>query len=110
MRLAHSDGYIQGSGVRIRARHPVVAAHLIGDRVVVVYDWMAFEPGTPARNLYCYGLNGEELWRAGDIGMGATDAYTAVLKEEPLWLGNFAGFDCQIDPTTGKVLDRSFTK
>jgi hypothetical protein len=110
MRLSHSDGYIQGPRVRIRATHPVHAAHLVGDHVLVVYDWMAFKRDAPARNLYCYDLSGQELWRAEDIEMGAADAYTSITREDPLWVGNFAGFDCRIDAATGKVVEKCFTK
>lgn len=110
MRLSYSNRIIQGPGVRIRAAHPVLEAHLVEGRVLVVYDYMAFARDAPARNLYCYDMAGEELWRADDIGMGPTDAYTNVVRKEPLWVGNFAGFDCLIDLATGKVSEKRFTK
>lgn len=110
MRISHSEEFIQGPGFRIQAAHPVLEAHLIGNRVLVVYDYMAFARDAPARNLYCYAPSGEELWRAEDIGMGATDAYTNVLREEPVWVGNFAGFDCRIELANGKVSEKRFTK
>lgn len=110
MHLSHSDGYIQGPGLRIRAAHPVLEAHLVGNSVLVLYDWMAFGRDAPARNLYCYSLTGEELWRAEDIRMGPTDAYTNVIREDPFWVGNFAGCDCRIDLANGKVAEILFTK
>jgi hypothetical protein len=110
MRIFHSERFIEGPGFRFRAAHPVLEAHLVGNRVLVVYDYMAFERGAPARNLYCYALTGEELWRAEDIGMGPTDAYTNVVREEPVWVGNFAGFDCRIDLANGRVAEKRFTK
>jgi hypothetical protein len=110
MRLSQVNGWIEGPNVRLRAEHPVVAACLVGERVVVVYDYMAFPKGAPARNLFCYDFAGNQVWRASDIGMGATDGYTDITSEAPLWVGNFAGFNCRIDEQTGKVLERSFTK
>lgn len=110
MRLSSSDHHVVGPGVRFRVRHPVLAAHLIGERVFVIYDWMAFDKDAPARNLFCYDRTGTELWRAEDIGMGEADAYTNVTQELPLWAGNFVGCECRIDEASGKVLETCFTK
>ena len=110
MRLDHSDGHIHGPGVRFPVEHPVLEAHLIGEQVVVIFDWMAFDAAAAARNLFCYDLAGKPLWRAEDVGMGSSDAYTAVVQEAPLWVGNFSGFACRIDEASGKVLERRFTK
>jgi hypothetical protein len=71
---------------------------------------MAFDRTRPARNLFCYDRSGHMLWRAPDIGLGATDAYTAVTIEQPLQVGNYAGFSCRIDEGTGEVLSKCFTK
>ena len=95
----------------ITAEHPVLAAREIGEFVVVVYDYMRFPQGQPARNLYAYSAASRRLaWRADDIGAGATDAYTNILSERPLVVGNFAGYNCTIDLGTGKVLSTAFTK
>ena len=110
MHLAQVNGWIEGPSVRCRAEYPVLAAHLVGERVIVVYDYMAFPKNEPARNLFCYDSAGTRLWRAQDIGMGATDGYTNVTSEVPLWVGNFSGFNCRIDEQTGDVLEKSFTK
>jgi hypothetical protein len=32
------------------------------------------------------------------------------MSEVPLWVGNFEGFNCRIDPETGKILETVFTK
>lgn len=110
MRLTQVNGWIEGPGVRFRAKHPVLAAHLIGERVVVLYDYAAFPKNASARNLFCYDVAGNQIWRAPDIGMGATDGYTNVTSENPLWVGNFAGFNCRIDEPSGEVLEKRFTK
>jgi hypothetical protein len=42
--------------------------------------------------------------------MGSTDAYTNIISEMPLIVGNFAGFACTIDIATGQVIAEEFTK
>jgi hypothetical protein len=110
MKLYEKGGHIEGNGVSIKAEYPVIAAALIQQHVVVIYDWMSFDQAAPARNLFCYTKEGKLLWRAADIGMGATDAYTSILSEEPLWVGNFAGYRCRISESNGIVLSQEFTK
>ena len=110
MRLRIDDNWVKGAGVLFEGSYPVLEASLIGNRVLVIYDWMAFDRNGPAKNLFCYDRSGQLLWRAEDIGHGATDAYTGIIAEEPLSVGNFAGFACRIDEQTGKVLGTCFTK
>jgi hypothetical protein len=110
MKLPVRDGWIEADGFRFKGEYPVLHATLVNDRVVVIYDWMAFDRGVPARNLFCYDRSGSEIWRAQDIDWGAVDAYTNVTQENPLWVSNFAGFNCRIDEATGHVLAMDFTK
>ena len=81
-----------------------------GEKVFVLYDYMAFPRDMPARNLFAYDLRGKQLWRAEDIGEGATDAYTQFIRCDPLLVSNFAGYECEIDLETGKVLGTRWTK
>lgn len=110
MKLRVHNQWIKGNGFRFEGRFPILEAVLIGSRVLVTYDWMSFPRDVAARNLFCYDLSGAELWRAQDIGMGATDAYTGISSELPLWAQNFAGAACRIDEATGAVLEQIFTK
>ncbi|VVN19075.1 hypothetical protein PS619_04227 [Pseudomonas fluorescens] len=110
MRLEVSGRWIIGDGIRFEGCYCVLQAVLINERVLVIYDWMAFERAAPSQNLFCYDRSGNLLWRAPDIGMGGRDAYTGVISEEPLWVGNFSGFDCRIDEESGLVLKTLFTK
>ena len=95
---------------RIRALHPILDAREVEGRVLVLYDYMAFPRSEPARNLFAYDLSGNSIWRAEDIGFGATDAYTNIISETPLVVGNFAGVTCTIDVQTGKVIETTCTK
>ena len=110
LQLRINDNWIEGAAVHFRGSYPVLDARLVRDRVIVLYDYMAFERGHPARNLFCYDRLGQILWRAPGIGMGATDAYTAITSEEPPYVGNFAGVSCRVDEQTGEVLSTCFTK
>jgi hypothetical protein len=111
MQLHVNSGQIQYSGGAVPALHPVLEAREIGPLVVVVYDYMAFPRGAPSRNLFAYSTkSGQLVWRAEDIGAGATDGYTNIISEQPLVVGNFACFNCEIDLNSGKVLTKVFTK
>lgn len=96
---------------KLPAPYPVLETREIGDLVVVVYDYMSFPEGEPARNLFAYSAKtGAEVWRADDIGLGKTDAYTNIISEIPLVVGNFAGYSCWVDLTTGAIVSKVFTK
>ena len=110
MQLEVCGNWIFGEGIRFEIEYPALEAVFINGRVLVTFDWMAFERNAPAQNLFCYDSSGNLLWRAPTIGMGAVDAFTGVTNEEPLWVGNFSGFNCRIDETSGQVLETCFTK
>lgn len=111
MKLSIRENWIEGDGVRFKGAHPVLEAVLLPEeRVLVTYDWMSFKRGAAARNLFCHDKAGALVWRAEGIGLGDVDAYTGVLEESPLWVGNFAGFSCRIDERTGKVVEKRLTK
>ncbi|MFZ5455144.1 MAG: hypothetical protein ACOY9I_05775 [Pseudomonadota bacterium] len=110
MKLSFSGRRIEHSGGALEGTHPVIGAAEIEGLVIVIYDYMTFPSGSAARNLFAYKPTGEEVWRAQDIGMGATDAYTSILSENPLVVGNFAGSECTIEVQSGAVLHTAFTK
>ncbi|HDZ8894931.1 TPA: hypothetical protein RUX41_001261 [Aeromonas dhakensis] len=110
MQLTVHENWIEGDGVRFKGEYPVLSASLIHEHVLVIYDWMAFERSSPARNLFCYARAGSFIWRASDIGQGAVDAYTYITSESPLWVGNFAGFNCRVDEASGNVLEIYYNK
>ena len=83
----------------------------IGEHILVIHDYMAYPLEQPAPNLVAYTTNGKRLWTAENLTRdSATDAYTNISSEDPLWVGNFMGYSCKIDPQTGKLLERVFTK
>jgi hypothetical protein len=110
LRIPSSGRVVEGEGFRLEGAHDVLAAALIADRIVVIYDFKGFPIEAPARNLYCYDKSGRELWRAADIGMGGADAYTVILQEVPLVVSNFAGFAVTVSLDSGTVQSKKFTK
>jgi hypothetical protein len=95
---------------QFEVEHPIVDARELGGTVLVLCDYMSFPGDRPARNLFAYNHRGEVLWRAEDIGCGSTDAYANIQSEDPLVVGNFAGYECKIDLTSGRVTASRFTK
>lgn len=110
MRIEFQGSWVSAPLGPIEVGFPVLDARLVADTVLVLCDWMAFPKGMPARNLFAYSLAGEPLWRVRDIGMGAFDAYTDITSESPLVAFNYACFACTIDPNTGEVTSKRFTK
>jgi hypothetical protein len=101
---------IDGDDFSFKGEFPVLERAVAGNKVVVVYDYMAFGNEGPARNLYCYTKGGALLWRAAALGGLPTDAYVKILGVDPLWVANFIGCDCRIDENNGSVLKTKFTK
>jgi hypothetical protein len=111
MKLRARGNLVEWEGGHLDLQAPVIEAVRLGDRILVVHDYMAFSQDRPAANLVAYSPRGERLWVAENLTLSsATDAYVGFLSEEPLWVGNFEGFRCRIDPETGQLLASEFTK
>lgn len=110
MKLEFGTDWIEHEGRILKVEYPIMDARTIGGFIIVLHDDMHFARGVSARNLFAYKLDGTIAWRADDIGQGAVDAYTNFLSENPLVVGNFAGFNCTVDISSGTVLSTQFTK
>ena len=110
MKLQFTNNVVVHSAGQLSCAYPVVDACELAEVIVVLYDYMAFPRELPARNLFAYRPNGTLLWRAADIGHGPVDAYTNIISEKPLVVGNFAGYECTVDVRTGQVRSTRFTK
>ena len=90
----------------------VLDAALVGGLVVLVLDWTPLSEGRkgPVQNLRAYYPDGREVWRAANPTRASNDCYTNISERDPLWVGNFAGYRCRIDPVTGSLLESVFTK
>jgi len=90
--------------------HPILDARQIGDRIVVIFDYMDYPKWRQAQNLEAFDLTGKKLWTAEHPTNETADCYVNFMGDDPLTLGNFAGYKCVIDESTGKLLKSEFTK
>ena len=89
---------------------PILDAHRIGDRVIVIFDYMSFPKPQQARNLMAYDMTQKLLWVADHPTTDRTDTYVNIISETPLRVCNFASLACEIDVETGKLRNAVFTK
>ena len=111
MKLQHTDSRVfwEGGGLDCAIR-PLDAIRL-GDRILVIHAYMAYPRELPAPNLVAYSLTGSHLWTAANpTQQEATDAYVNFMSESPLRVWNFACIVCTIDPESGKLLHKEFSK
>lgn len=112
-----TDLEVDGGGVRIAPGHKlwrfpklILQARRIEDRIFVIFDYMTYPQGSPARNLVAYDPDQKELWTAANPTNMATDAFVNFCPGNSLRVANFAGYICSINPTDGSVIDTTFTK
>ncbi len=110
MKLETERNRILVDGKWLRFAKPVLQAKKIRESVLVIFDYMNYEKGKPASNLVAFDKEGKELWKAENPTTLATDAYTNFLDGDSLRVGNFAGYSCEIDIDTGRVIESTFTK
>ena len=94
----------------LRFPEPILHARKMNGMVFVIFDYMNYDKEKPASNLAAFDEEGKELWRAENPTALTSDAYTSFLDEEILRVGNFAGYSCEIDPYTGRIIESEFTK
>jgi hypothetical protein len=72
------------------------------------------EPGNNCRNVYLVSLDGHIKWQIEAIGYTPETRnwqYVGInYKNNTLWATNSIGFAVTLDPETGKILERKFTK
>jgi hypothetical protein len=113
--MTTSEISFSGCEVVVRGRawsvpYPVRQAVLLDDRVLIVYDYMAGPTHSQFRNLEAFTLDGTWLWTAEHPTSNTAGAYVRITSESPLVVDSFVGFDCTLDPATGRLLARRFTK
>ena len=89
---------------------------LIVNYVIPVEDENLFSEEEIYRNVVCINSSGEMIWRIQQLPRSETlpfrPRFEAVGFEEDgaLWAYDGGGWENLIDPETGKILDREFTK
>jgi hypothetical protein len=91
---------------------PVVDAVRVGDIVVVILDrdLLSDRRAGQVQNLRAYTVEGDELWTAEHPTNTSADCYTKIINREPLRVANFAGYTCELNAQTGRLLETVFTK
>ena len=102
----NSDGAINHRHNSIGTR--IVQLLTAADNVIVLEDYYGFP--TRLSNLYCLNSTLLPLWSAELPA--ATDGYVAPLEERDgnISCNSWDGWRCTIDRSTGRILQRVFTK
>ena len=108
-RLSFRGTEITVSGRSWRVDFPVQDARLIRHAVVVLYDYSS-GPRYQFANLEAFDLEGQKLWTAETPTTESSEAYVSIESADPLVVTSFTAFRWTIDPETGKILEREFTK
>jgi hypothetical protein len=109
--VAVRDGRIYLDDAVVPTRYPVAAACLSGGHLVALYDpdanprrWGTF------RNLASVGEDGSERWLADTAETTSGDCFTGIKSCDPLWVFAWSGYVCRLDPQTGRIVEKVFTK
>lgn len=110
MKIETEEFRVKIDGRWLRFSKPILQAERMEEKVLVIFDYMHYDQTKSAQNLVAFDLGGKELWKAENPTEKRTDAYTNFLNGEGLRVGNFAGYTCNINLDTGKLIDAQFTK
>jgi hypothetical protein len=105
------DGAFSINGTAVESPHRIIEATRAGDVVVVLYDPDADPRGWGTfRNLAAFDRRGQRVWLAETPTSTTGDCYYQIASAEPLVAYSTQSFICTIDPLTGRITDRVFTK
>jgi len=111
LQIQYSERELTIDGVRHILDHRIISAGTDGQRVFVVFDYMAYPRNSAALNLVAIDRDGHIVWTISANPVDSPNAaYTNISSVDPLTVGNFAGFSCVVDAETGTLLDSTFTK
>src|SRR5688572_1971950 len=106
--IAFSGSEVTGRTWRVP--YPIAQAVLAGERVLVLYDYMAGPRHRQFQNLEAFTLEGVRLWTAEHPTSTTADAYVSINSVSPLRASSFASYDCTLDVESGRLLESVFTK
>jgi hypothetical protein len=108
--VTFSGSEVTVAGSTWRVPYPVAQAVLVGDRVLVLYDYMAGPRHRQFQNLEAFTLDGVRLWTAEHPTSTTADAYVSITSVSPLRVSSIASYDCTLDEQSGRLLQSEFTK
>jgi len=105
------NGSLYVRGREIPLEHPVDYSFKWRDKIILMYDPDAIvEKFGQFQNLIAIDSNGEMHWTAELPTTKTGDRYTEISSENPLIVNSFHSYVCEIDPETGKIVTKIFTK
>jgi hypothetical protein len=103
-RVLHIDS------LQIELEHPIAEAFAVGALIVVRFPCDARLKSYGAfDNLFALTSRGEKAWVA-ELPESGTDSYVTISSREPLVANSWSGFQCTLDPASGRILRKVFTK
>ena len=107
---------ILGSTVRIGTQEiqtgfPIRDAFVSGDRVIILYEPNSLE-GKVGQfpNLQAFTFSGEEVWTAELPTSTTGECYYQIASKDPLVVYSYHSFECEINPSDGKIVRKHFLK
>jgi len=90
----------------------ILDAEIIDSILVVCFDYMDFKDSS--KNVFGFDFEGEKLWQISmDFDQGnMKNPYTGILRPnvKGLFLYSWAGWRVKVDPSTGIIINKQFTK
>ena len=112
-----SDVHFAGESLSIDGRrftlpHPIDDAFRLGDVVVVLFapDAVMCTFGQFPNLVAVDPHDGSQVWQAELPTTETGDKYHMIAARRPLVAYSVASFECTIDPATGRILEKVFTK
>ncbi len=117
--VSHDGDIVKIDGKPVRMEYMVRDAFWADGRAVVLLDPGAFlddvaygkarrRSRDPVQNLRAYAPSGEMLWQAEQPQ--ADDHYYMIESREPLIALSFSGYRCDIDLSSGRILEETKLK
>jgi hypothetical protein len=95
----------------LEVEHRVVDAFQIEGRIIVLFDPDSYtERFGQFPNFAAFTPTGERLWIAELPTTNTGDRYYKIASREPLVVYSIDSFECEIDPSTGRIKARRFFK
>lgn len=98
-------------GARHEMLYPIDDAIEYRDSVVILYDPDSADEGSGRfHNLVAVDRSGRKKWVAELPTADPGDRYYKISSSVPLTAYSVRSYDCVIDPGSGRILERTFTK
>lgn len=109
--ITFSGKTVSIGGKSFEVEHPIADAFELGGRIIVLFNPDAYtEKFGQFPNLIALRPTGERLWTAELPTTTSGDRYYKVASRTPLVVYSVNSFECEIDPATGRIVARHFSK